>query len=134
MTLPAALSWKTGIGTVSAMEILVELPRIERICTHEELASYLGLTPSEYSTGEHIRHGRISRCGNARVRTALVEASWKLITKDSSMREKYERIKYRRGAKRAIVAIARMLSARIRAILLANAPYSFKARRLVRVT
>jgi transposase len=64
-----------GIGTVTAMEILAEIPRIERFRTHEELASYLGLTPSEYSTGEHIRHGRITRCGNTRVRTVLVEAS-----------------------------------------------------------
>jgi len=123
-----------GIGSVTAMEILVELPRIERFSTHEELASYLGLTPSEYSTGEHIRHGRISRCGNKRVRTALVEASWKLIVKDSAMRAKYEKIKYRRGAKRAIVAIARMLSARVQTILLENEAYSYKVRRLKRVS
>ena len=123
-----------GIGRVTAMEILVELARIERFRTHEELASYLGLTPSEYSTGEHIRHGRKSRCGNKYVRTALVEASWKLIAKDSAMREKHEKIKYRRGAKRAIVANARMLSARVQTILLENEAYSHEVRRLVRVS
>jgi transposase len=123
-----------GIGPVTAMEILVEIPRIERFRTHEEIASYLGLTPSEHSTGEHIRHGRITRCGNKHVRTALVEVSWKLIKKDPLMREKYEKIKYRRGAKRAIIAVARMLSARIQTILLGNGAYSYTARRLRRVS
>ena len=123
-----------GIGTVTAMEILVELPRIERFSRDEELASYLGLTPSEYSTGEYIRHGRITRCGNKHVRTTLVQASWRLIGKDALMRERYESIKYRRGSKRAIVAIARMLSSRIYTMLLGNEAYSCKERRIVRVS
>lgn len=77
-----------GIGRLTAMEIPVELGEIERFRTRGELASYLGLTPSEYSTGEKIRHGRITRCGNARVRTALVESSWSAIAKDPLMRAK----------------------------------------------
>jgi len=123
-----------GIGKVTAMEILVELPRMERFPRAEELASYLGLTPSQYSTGQFIRLGRITRCGNKHVRTALVRASWRLIRKDALMREIYESIKYRRGSKRAIVAIARMLSSRIHTMLLGNEPYTWKERRLVRVS
>jgi len=99
-----------GLGTISAMEILTETGEMERFQTSKELSSFLGLTPSEYSTGERIRHGKITRCGNKRVRTALVEASWKAIMKDPAMRVKYERIKHRRGAKRAIVAVARAMS------------------------
>jgi len=123
-----------GIGKVTAMEILVELPRIERFSRRQELAAYLGLTPSEYSSGEFIRHGRITRCGNKRVRTALVQASWRLIRKDTLMRERYESIKYRRGSKRAIVAIARMLSSRIYTMLLGNEEYTPKESKLVRVS
>jgi transposase len=69
-----------GIGTLIGMEILVELPEMERFKTGDELASYIGLTPSEYSTGQYVRQGRITRCGNKRVRTCAVEGSWILIT------------------------------------------------------
>ncbi|MEO5358790.1 MAG: IS110 family transposase, partial [Nitrospirae bacterium YQR-1] len=95
----ALLKTVPGIGTLTAMEIILELSEIERFKTSEELSSYLGLTPSEYSSGGHIRQGRITRCGNKRIRSALVESSWILISRDRVMRQKYEFIKYRRGAK-----------------------------------
>lgn len=112
-----------GIGTLIAMEILVELQDMERFKRAEELASYIGLTPSEFSTGQYVRQGRITRCGNKRVRTCLVESSWILITKDPLMRLKYHRLKSMQGAKRAIIAIARKLVIRILRILLNNEPY-----------
>jgi ABC-type microcin C transport system duplicated ATPase subunit YejF len=49
--------------------------------------------------------------------------AWQLIRKDQAMREKYERIKIRSGAKRAIVAIARTLFLRVRRIWLDAVPY-----------
>jgi transposase len=112
-----------GIGMLIAMELLVELPDIERFKTADEIASYMGLTPSEYSTGQYVRQGRITRCGNTRARVCLVESSWHLIVKDLFWRSKYLNLKYRRGAKRAIIAIARNLIIRIRRILLNNEPY-----------
>lgn len=112
-----------GIGTLSAMEILVEIQDISRFETPDELAAFLGLTPSQYSSGEHIRMGHITHMGNGRVRTILIESSWILINKDLQMRHKYENIKYRRGGKRAIVAVARSLSACIRRILLDQVPF-----------
>ena len=62
--------------------------------------------------------GRISGIGKNTLRAILLEASWKLITKDQVMSEKYERIKIRSGGKRAIVAIARTLLLRMRRMLL----------------
>ena len=112
-----------GIGILIGMELLVELADIERFKTADEIASYMGLTPSEYSTGQYVRQGRITRCGNIRARLCLVESSWHLIVKDLFWRGKYMRLKYRRGAKRAIIAIARNLIIRIRRILLNNEPY-----------
>lgn len=112
-----------GIGCLSAMEILVEIQDIARFNTADELAAYLGLTPSQYSSGEHIWMGHITHAGNDRVRTTLVESSWILIGKDPYMRWKYENIKLRRGGKRAIVAVARILSVRIRRILIDQVPY-----------
>jgi hypothetical protein len=52
---------------------------ISRFKTADELAAYLGLTPSQYSSGEHIRMGHITHAGNKRARTTLVESSWPLI-------------------------------------------------------
>jgi transposase len=112
-----------GIGTLIGMEIPVELPEMERFKSGEELASYIGLTPSEYSTGQYVRQGRITRCGNKRVRTCAVEGSWILITKDPLMRLKYNKLKAMKGARRAIIAIARKLIIRIRRILLNQEPY-----------
>ena len=112
-----------GIGILIGMELLVELADMERFKTAEEIASYMGLTPSEYSSGQHVRQGRITRCGNKRARTCLVESSWHLIVKDPLMRFKYMKLKTRKGAKKAIIAIARNLIIRIRRILLQDEPY-----------
>ena len=112
-----------GVGILTGMEILVELQDFARFKSSEEIASYIGLTPSEYSTGPYVRQGRITRCGNARVRAALVESSWILVGRDPLMRAKYLKLKSSKGAKRAIVAIARKLIIIIRSMLLHNVPY-----------
>jgi transposase len=112
-----------GVGLLTGMEILVQLQDMGRFRSSEEIASYMGLTPSEYSTGEHIRQGRITRSGNWRVRNALIESSWILIGRDPWMRMIYMRLKSRKGAKRAIIAIARKLIIILRSMLLRNRPY-----------
>ena len=112
-----------GVGTLIAIEILVELQDMKRFKSAEKIASYIGLTPSEYSTGQYTRQGRITRCGNKRVRTSLVEGSWILIYRDPVMRFKYERLKRRKGGKRAIIAIARHLIILMRRMLINNEPY-----------
>ena len=91
-----------GVGRLSAMEILVELQDVSRFRRADELAAYLGLTPSQHSSGERTRMGHITHTGNGRVRAVLVESSWFLIAKDASMRAKYEKIRANRGGKRAI--------------------------------
>jgi transposase len=116
-----------GIGRLTAIEILVELQDISRFESADELASFIGLTPSEYSTGERTRQGRITRCGNKRVRTYLVESTWILIAKDPAMRLKYLKLKNLRGGKRATIAIARKLLLIIRRMLLDNVPYRMTA-------
>ena len=68
-----------GIGVFTAMTILVELQDIKRFRKADEIASFLGLTPSQYTTSDKVRFGHITRCGNDHVREALVESSWTLI-------------------------------------------------------
>jgi len=115
-----------GIGMISAMEVLLELQDISRFRRAEQLAAYVGLTPSQYSSADKVRMGRITGIGKNTLRSLLVEASWTLIRKDQAMREKYERIKIRSGGKRAIVAIARTLLLRMRRMLLDGQAYAFQ--------
>ena len=112
-----------GVGLLSAMEILTELQDVSRFTTADQIAAYLGLTPSQYSSGQKVRMGRITHTGNHRLRTRMVECSWILIKKDAGLRKVYEVIKKRRGGKRAIVAVSRKLIIRIRRILLDGVTY-----------
>lgn len=65
-----------GIDTVTAMTVVSELHDFQRFESPSHLMSYLGLVPSENSTGESQRRGAITRSGNKRVRRVLIEASW----------------------------------------------------------
>ncbi len=117
------LSTIPGIGWLTALTLVVEIVDFSRFPDGEALSSYAGLTPSEHSSGERIRHGHITRQGNPVVRSVLVESSWILIGKDPEMRRFYDRIKARRGGKRAIVAVSRKLCHRLLAIAQSGKPY-----------
>lgn len=119
------LSSIPGIGVITAMEILLELQDVARFRRADQLAAYVGLTPCQYTSADKVRMGRITGVGKDSVRTSLVESSWWLIRKDKAMKIKYEKIKARAGAKRAIVAVARILLLRIRRMILDGQGYSF---------
>jgi transposase len=112
-----------GVGVLSAMEILTELQDVSRFATADQIAAFLGLTPSQYSSGQHVRMGKITHAGNHRLRTRMVECSWIAIRKDPGLNKTYQAIKKRRGGKRAIVAVSRKLIIRIRRILLDGVTY-----------
>ena len=112
-----------GIGWLSAMEMLLELQDVSRFQNADQLAAYVGLTPSQYSSGERTRMGRITRQGKASVRTILIQAAWRSIVYDPVLQDVYNRIKVRSGSKRAIVAVARKLLIRARRLLLTGEKY-----------
>ena len=104
-----------GIGTLGARIILNELGDMKQFSNVRKLYSYTGLTPSEYSSGEKKRQGPITRQGKANIRKILVQAAWITIRYDKSLETKYTEISKRSGAKKAIVAIVRILIGKIRA-------------------
>jgi transposase len=65
-----------GVDTVTAMTLATELHGLERFRSPRQLMGYLGLTPSESSSGESKRRGAITKAGNSHVRRVLVEAAW----------------------------------------------------------
>lgn len=65
-----------GIDTLTAISIITEIFDFGRFPSAREFMSYLGLTPSERSSGDKERKGSITRAGNRRVRRLLTESSW----------------------------------------------------------
>lgn len=104
-----------GVGPLSARILANELGDMSQFKNERQLFSFTGLTPAEYSSGDNIRRGHISRQGNSRLRGVLVEVAWRAIEKDRALGEFFERLYPRTGKKRAIVAVARKLIGRIRA-------------------
>jgi len=72
----AKLSCLRGISTLAAMVILSEVYDLRRFATASEFMAFLGIVPSEHSSGEKQRRGGITKTGNGRVRRILVEAAW----------------------------------------------------------
>jgi transposase len=65
-----------GIEFTGAITLIAEVGDLTRFDTPKKLMSYLGLTPSEYSSGEHRHQGGITKAGNGHARRALVEGAW----------------------------------------------------------
>lgn len=103
-----------GIGSISARVLSNELGDMSRFDNEGQVFSASGLTPSEYSSGDRIRKGHISRQGSSRLRGILVEVAWRAIREDESLKGIYLRIARRRDGKRAIVAVARKILGRLR--------------------
>lgn len=72
---PALMAMR-GIDLIAAVTILAEIGDLSRFETPRQLMAYLGLVPSERSTGESVRRGSITKTGNGRARRVLVEAAW----------------------------------------------------------
>lgn len=65
-----------GIDKLSAMVLLAELGDISRFDSPKQLMAYLGLVPSEHSSGGRRRQGGITKTGNSHARRMLVESAW----------------------------------------------------------
>lgn len=74
--LVARLRCLRGIDTLSALGLVAEIGDFGRFQSAEEFMAFVGLVPSERSSGEKRRQGSITKVGNAHVRRLLVEAAW----------------------------------------------------------
>ena len=71
-----ALMAMRGMDLISAVTFLAEIGDLSRFRTPKELMAYLGLVPSEESSGDTIKRGSITKAGNRRARRMLVECAW----------------------------------------------------------
>lgn len=112
-----------GVGKIHARVLANELEDMKQFHSEKALFSFTGLTPCEYSSGEHKRQGHISRQGRSLLRKTLIQAAWIAIQQDTSLQMIYEKTAVVAGKKRAIIGIARRLAGRIRTCIQANKKY-----------
>src|SRR5712691_7058470 len=113
-----------GIGEVVARTFATELGDMTRFANERALFSSTGLTPSAYASGTSVRRGPMSRQGSGRVRHLLIDTAWRALPRDRVLQAMCDRIAATRGKKRAMVAIARRLTGRIRACFRQGTTYA----------
>jgi transposase len=99
---------------VTAVTFVAVLDQLGRFQSAGQVRAYLGLVPREMSSGEKRMRGHITKTGNRRLRSLLVEAAWGILRhkrpETSALRAWTERIAARRGKRIAAVALARKLA------------------------
>jgi transposase len=118
-----------GIGPVTSLAFVLTIGPVSRFCCSRKLVSYLGLNPTEESSGGRRRLGGISKQGNTMVRWLLIETVHQAVRQDPELRQDYQRLKFRRGHAVAKVAIARKLAVRMYWMLRSGAAYARLVRR-----
>lgn len=102
-----------GIGPITALAFKAEIDNSKRFENSKDVAAYLGLTPSQYSSGEVFRQGRISKQGSKQVRCLLVEAATVLLMRCktwSKLKAWGLKLLRKKGKKKAIIAVARKMA------------------------
>lgn len=102
-----------GVGAVVGLAFVLTIGRASRFLRSRQVVSYLGLNPQENSSSTHQRFGHITKQGNTLMRWLLVEAAQSAARCDPELRRVYLRLKFRRGANVAKVAMARRLAVRM---------------------
>jgi len=104
-----------GVGPVTAACFVASIDDVRRFATAHQLEAYLGLVPTEWSSGERQRRGHITKAGNRRLRSLLVESALTLRTnvrrpEAAGLQAWAARIAARQGRRVATVALARRLA------------------------
>jgi transposase len=144
----AAVQSLRGVGVITAVSIVAELGDLGRFPSARPLMAYLGLVPSEHSSGGSQRRGRITKAGNRHVRHLLVQAAWHYrhppkLTAALNKRQagqptavtdvawraqerlhaRYRHLAGRKGRQKAVIAVARELAGFIWALARAHADH-----------
>jgi transposase len=122
-----------GIGPTAAAGVMAAIGDIRRFPTPRHLVAYLGLDARVRQSGSApARHGGISKRGSSEARHLLVEAAWAAVRTPGPLRAFGERIRARRGANIATVAVARKLAILCWHLLTREEDYAFARPSLVR--
>lgn len=116
-----------GIGWIVGVHLLSRIGDWRLLGNVRQIAGFLGLVSREHSTGERISQGSITRTGDGRLRSKLIQSAWAAIRKDPELESFYwniyKRHPHKLAARKAIVAVARKLTTRIYCVLKEQRPY-----------
>ncbi len=124
----ALLTSVPGIGLITGLTYLVEIDDPTRFSDPRAVGALVGMTPTQYSSGESQRQGRISKRGNRELRTLLYEAGVVVLTRTrswSKLKAWGTRIRKRSGLKKAAVAVGRKLAVIMLQMLLTGQPFHY---------
>lgn len=117
------LMTQPGVGPITALAFVLTIGEAKRFRRGKQVASYLGLIPSEHSSSGKQRLGAISKQGNSFLRMLLVEAAQSVVRLDEGFRKPYQHRSHRMPKGVAKVAAARKLAVRLYWMLRTNTAY-----------
>lgn len=116
-----------GVGVIVALTFVSAVDDPARFRSSKAVGAHFGLTPKRYQSGETDVTGRISKCGDAGVRTVLYEAAHIILTKPvmgSALKRWAARLAARAGMRKAKVALARKLAVVLHRMLADGRPFA----------
>jgi transposase len=123
----ARLATMPSVGPVTALAFVAALDDVGRFQSAHQVQAYLGLVPSEYSSGDRRARGHITKRGDARMRWLLVETAWRILRSSNpqltGLKAWAQQIAARRGKRIATVALARRVAGILFAMWRDEAPY-----------
>ena len=102
-----------GVGAVTALATEVFLGDPSRFATANQVASYIGMIPCEYTSGKRQRLGKLTKQGNSLLRYLWTEATMHAVGKDPELKRFYRRKLIQKGMGKARIAAARKLGIRL---------------------
>lgn len=102
-----------GVGPITALTFKAEIFDPSRFANSRAVGAYLGMTPTQYSSGETQKQGKISRCGSSELRSLLTEAGNVILTRSkkwSKLKAWGLKIMRKKGKQKATLAVGRKLA------------------------
>jgi len=99
-----------GVGPITAATFIAVIGDPGRFATSAKVASYIGLTPAMYDSGERERHGHITKRGSATLRSVLCEAAHQARRANHPLHPYFARVCAKSGYRKAVTAVAQRLA------------------------
>jgi len=117
-----------GVGMIVALSYKADIGDPNRFKKSESVGAYYGMAPRQYSSGDTVRQGSISRCGSKEVRTLLMESGITLLTRSkkwSSLKVWGIKLMKKYGLKKAAMAVGRKLAVILHRMLVTGEPFKY---------
>ncbi len=111
------------MGHYASTTFVAEVGDIRRFKSMDHVASFAGLTPKVYQSGERTKLGRITKQGNRNLRWIMIQAANVAVQHDKTLGKMYKRLAKRKGHNKAIVAVARRMVTLLYVMLKNNIKY-----------